>query len=172
MKTTSELSQNIAEITARIEANFPELAKYIPEMSKNAPKGVDDAVQGLDDYYKSLQELLAEYSATHSSELVQKTEDNTNFADLQDYPASEDIYQQGVKEAGIDPEDISKKKATDDIPYMKNEIDFTEDKTGADLDVPGAELDDQQENIGSEDEENNYYSLGGDNHNDLEEDRS
>lgn len=47
-------------------------------------------------------------------------------------------------------------------------------QTGADnnnmgLDVPGAELDDANENIGEEDEENNYYSLGGDNHNDLEE---
>jgi len=31
-------------------------------------------------------------------------------------------------------------------------------------------LDDQQESVGSEDEENNYYSLGGDAHNDLEED--
>lgn len=30
--------------------------------------------------------------------------------------------------------------------------------------VPGAELDDASEEIGSEDEENNYYSLGGDNH--------
>jgi hypothetical protein len=43
-------------------------------------------------------------------------------------------------------------------------------KTGADLDVPGSELDDQQENVGSEDEENNYYSIGGDNHNNLDED--
>ncbi|AWG23573.1 hypothetical protein FFWV33_05925 [Flavobacterium faecale] len=91
---------------------------------------------------------------------------------MQDYPVSEDMYQQGVKEPSIDPNDISKKKTTEDIPYMKNEIDFMEDKTRADLDVPGAELDDQQENVGSEDEENNYYSLGGDNHNDLEEDRA
>ena len=49
-----------------------------------------------------------------------------------------------------------------------------EDANGTDeefeLDVPGSELDDEQEDIGSEDEENNYYSLGGDNHNDLEED--
>ena len=41
--------------------------------------------------------------------------------------------------------------------------------SGDDLDVPGSELDDQQESIGSEDEENNYYSLGGDDHNDLDE---
>jgi len=37
------------------------------------------------------------------------------------------------------------------------------------LDVPGSELDDVEEEIGSEDEENNYYSLGGDNHEDLEQ---
>lgn len=43
--------------------------------------------------------------------------------------------------------------------------------TDNDLDIPGAELDDQMEEIGSEDEENNYYSLGGDNHEDLEEHR-
>jgi hypothetical protein len=33
-------------------------------------------------------------------------------------------------------------------------------------------LDDAMEDIGEEDEENNYYSLGGDNHEDLEEDKS
>jgi hypothetical protein len=36
------------------------------------------------------------------------------------------------------------------------------------LDVPGAELDDTSEILGNEDEENNYYSLGGDNHENLE----
>lgn len=41
-----------------------------------------------------------------------------------------------------------------------------------DLDIPGSELDDANEEIGEEDEENNYYSLGGDNHENLEEDRS
>ena len=42
---------------------------------------------------------------------------------------------------------------------------------GGDLDVLGSELDDEQEKVGSEDEENNLYSLGGDDHNDLEEDK-
>ena len=46
-----------------------------------------------------------------------------------------------------------------------------EDDGNIDLDIPGAELDDADEKIGSEDEENNYYSLGGDNHDDLEEDK-
>jgi len=44
--------------------------------------------------------------------------------------------------------------------------------SGDDLDVPGAELDDEEEQIGSEDEENNSYSIGGDNHENLEEDPS
>lgn len=35
-------------------------------------------------------------------------------------------------------------------------------KAGADLDVPGSEADDANEDIGEEDEENNYYSLGAD----------
>ena len=45
-------------------------------------------------------------------------------------------------------------------------------KIGDDLDIPGAELDNDNENIGEEDEENNYYSLGGDDHEDLEEDKA
>ena len=38
------------------------------------------------------------------------------------------------------------------------------------LDIPGSELDDENEAIGEEDEENNYYSLGGDRHEAQEED--
>lgn len=41
-----------------------------------------------------------------------------------------------------------------------------------DLDVPGSDLDNQQEKIGSEDEENNYYSTSDniDNHEERNED--
>ena len=45
------------------------------------------------------------------------------------------------------------------------------DFTGSELDVPGSEDDDAQEQIGSEDEENNSYSLGSDRHSDLDEGR-
>ena len=38
------------------------------------------------------------------------------------------------------------------------------DAAASDLDIPGSELDDQSESLGSEDEENNFYSLGGDRH--------
>ena len=45
-------------------------------------------------------------------------------------------------------------------------------KTGDDLDVPGSEADDADEEIGEEDEEHNYYSIGGDAHENLEEDKA
>ena len=87
------------------------------------------------------------------------------------YPESDDIYAKFKKERDIDPEDISKNKTSNENDGINNEKDFDEDQSGSDLDVPGSELDDKQESIGSEDEENNYYSLGGDNHDDLEEDK-
>ena len=74
------------------------------------------------------------------------------------YPSSEDIYSQNKEEFDINPEDISKKKTTDGSFSEMNEETFEDVKTGIDLDVPGSELDDVQEDIGSEDEENNYYS--------------
>jgi hypothetical protein len=87
------------------------------------------------------------------------------------YPAREDIYKKYQKE-NINPEDISKMKEPNKRNKVgtRNEKDFNDDVTGSDLDIPGSELDDKQESVGSEDEENNYYSLGGDDHNDLEED--
>ncbi|NHN27762.1 hypothetical protein FIA58_018945 [Flavobacterium jejuense] len=74
------------------------------------------------------------------------------------YPASEDIYNKNKEEKELNPEDISKKKSNKISIGKMNEKSFEDVKTGVDLDVPGAELDDVQENIGSEDEENNYYS--------------
>lgn len=84
------------------------------------------------------------------------------------YPAEDDIYKK-FKEEGLDPK--YKIKGHQEKPGEQNERDFDEDMSGSDLDVPGSELDDDQEDIGSEDEENNYYSLGGDDHNDLDEDK-
>lgn len=85
------------------------------------------------------------------------------------YPSSEDIYNMDKEETEIDPEDISRTKTYNANIGKYNEKTFGEDKSGDDLDIPGSELDEQQENIGSEDEENNGYSIGSDNHNDLEE---
>lgn len=87
------------------------------------------------------------------------------------YPSNEDIYNQDKEETEIDPEDVSKTKTSNAKDGKYNEKNFNQDKSGDDLDIPGSELDDEQEDIGSEDEENNGYSIGGDNHNELEEDK-
>ena len=81
------------------------------------------------------------------------------------YPASEDIYSQENEEREINPEDITETKENEDVESTNND-ESEPDFSGDDLDVPGSELDDNEEKIGSEDEENNFYSLGGDNHDD------
>lgn len=85
------------------------------------------------------------------------------------YLDNEDIYNKYQEEKDLNPEDPSKTKTTNEPEGKNNEKSFEEDVSGSDLDVPGSELDDEQESTGNEDEENNYYSLGGDNHNNLEE---
>ncbi len=47
---------------------------------------------------------------------------------------------------------------SDDEGDLLNEESSAEDLTGKYLDVPGSELDDDNEDIGEEDEENNSYS--------------
>jgi len=84
------------------------------------------------------------------------------------YAANEDIYNNSKEEQDIDPEDISRNKTPveADTDGLRNEKRFEQDVSGSDLDIPGAELDDEAEINGNEDEENNHYSLGGDGHND------
>ena len=74
-----------------------------------------------------------------------------------DYPANEDIYNQEDQLEDIDPEDISGERI---VNQDNHEWKQNSDKIGNDLDIPGSELDDEQEEIGSEDEENNFYSEG------------
>lgn len=76
-----------------------------------------------------------------------------------EYSANEDIYNREEKEPYSDKELPKKQDGKIRVPLDEG------------LDVPGAELDDADEKIGEEDEENNYYSLGGDDHNDLDEDK-
>ena len=73
------------------------------------------------------------------------------------YPAKDDIYNRERKEI-LDENDVSGKQKKKPIASFDEE-----------LDVPGAELDNADEMIGEEDEENNYYSLGGEDHHNLDE---
>lgn len=81
------------------------------------------------------------------------------------YPSEEDIFEKFDEASEIDPDDINKlKKEVDTNEFRQEAIDKIV-KSGQlrpdELDVPGSELDDNDEEIGNEDEENNYYSLGG-----------
>lgn len=92
-----------------------------------------------------------------NSEEKNTTDENEVERNLEnlDYPANEDIYNQEDKLEDIDPEDISGERI---INQNNHEWKQNSDKLGDDLDIPGSELDDDQEDIGSEDEENNFYS--------------
>jgi hypothetical protein len=97
-----------------------------------------------------------------------ETGDSEKFPGYPPYPQGEDIYYQ-EEETDLDPESPDKMKLAAEPVDTPNEKGFEDDVSGGDLDVPGAELDDTQEEIGSEDEENNYYSLGGDDKESQEE---
>jgi hypothetical protein len=88
---------------------------------------------------------------------IDSAEEDQKFP-LPEYSAKDDIYNR-AKEEPLDDEDQP----------AKGKLQAVDKKLGDDLDIPGSELDDADEALGEEDEENNYYSLGGDNHDDLEE---
>jgi hypothetical protein len=97
-----------------------------------------------------------------------KETDEEEYPGYQPYPPDEDIYTKNKQETTIDPEDIAPDRTypkTGVNPDAESEPDVAE----VDLDIPGAELDDELESIGSEDEENNYYSITDDNFDDLED---
>jgi hypothetical protein len=105
--------------------------------------------------------------------LSESLADNKEENDLKGdpiYPDSEDIYKNFQEEEDINPEDISKTKVSNNTNALRRK-NLDNENSENDLDIPGSELDDIQEDIGSEDEENNYYSLGGDDHEDMEEDQ-
>ena len=58
----------------------------------------------------------------------------------------------------------------DDEGVPLNEEGFGEDVSGNDLDIPGADADDAEEEAGSEDEENNLYSASDENNDNVSKD--
>ncbi|HEX2920029.1 MAG TPA: hypothetical protein VHO50_02570 [Bacteroidales bacterium] len=79
----------------------------------------------------------------------QKAEkESENLPGYPGYSREEDIYSNAKEEDEIDPENTDSKK------NMRYDESYPDD-----LDIPGAELDDEQEDLGNEDEENNYYSF-------------
>jgi hypothetical protein len=107
-----------------------------------ANKNVDEKVRNIPGQHDEEGDDLNDETTVSSSEaeLLERTEHSTAGRD--------DINQ---TRATLDNRD-------EDGELLNEEV----DASGSDLDVPGAEDDDANEEIGEEDEENNSYSLGGD----------
>ena len=88
--------------------------------------------------------------------IVAGTEADVTREDLEllEY-ADQDADEPQLQRASLDSTDADG-DPLNEVNSLKSDV------TGGDLDVPGAEADDDNEEIGEEDEENNYYSLGGD----------
>ncbi len=139
-------------------------------------------------HYPAREDIMDERTGTHKIDL-----------DVENLPSGRNatgVSQRFIKSNDTnedkDKKNSSRGQDSDEVELrMGNDADVTEDdleilnSTNAeigtpqnvsnedlntDLDIPGSELDDENENIGEEDEENNYYSLGGDRHQSQEED--
>jgi hypothetical protein len=102
--------------------------------------------------------IWADEETTEESSTVSETERKLLDDSANDMPTKDE---QSLRRAGLDSVD------NEGVPL--NEKTSSNAISGSDLDVPGAEEDDQNEDIGEEDEENNPYSLGGDDNSTNEE---
>ena len=88
------------------------------------------------------------------------TDDNDNDSFIT--PAEKAMLDEAMHNDPLSQDEINLKHSgldnTDEDGDTLNEMSATDDVTGEDLDVPGAEDDDEDEIIGEEDEENNGYS--------------
>ncbi len=116
-------------------------------------------------------------------------EDDNQDAIIDDEEVVDDEEFVTGNEADVTPEEVTMLQRADedmptedDIRLRRSELDATDtegdplneasladDVTGGDLDIAGADSDDPMEDIGEEDEENNLYSLGSDNNDNITE---
>jgi hypothetical protein len=146
------------------EKEFPGYPKYpasedMMNQGKRLEGNLDDEVLT----GKSVDMKLSKGGSAFDDEVVEGVEDELKpIAKNESDVTAEDLEALG-------PEDLSMDMGDDEqLKHRDRPVDFS----AQDLDIPGSELDDEKENLGSEDEENNSYSLGGDNHEDLEEPRA
>ncbi len=65
----------------------------------------------------------------------------------------------GINESAGDDDVLLALTQLDDTDDDGDKLNEVSDITGEDLDVPGSEIDDENETLGNEDEENNSYSI-------------
>jgi hypothetical protein len=97
------------------------------------------------------EDIWGDEEITEESTSVSETERSLLDASANDMPTKDEL---ALRKAALDSVD------NDGDPL--NERSSANAISGSDLDVPGADDDNENEDIGEEDEENNPYSLGGD----------
>jgi len=142
------------------EQDFPGYPHYSPKediMNNKDIERVDADVEN-----------LSRYNKITPSDIPDKAIDIPDARQTDNLEADDEVNIVPGTDADLTKEDLVLLGDKDADFGRKNELDnFEIDE--AELDIPGSETDDKNEEIGEEDEENNYYSLGGDNHENLEE---
>lgn len=163
-KTLAKKLSRTAKPEAGEEKEFPGYPKYpASEDIMNQDKRVEGNLEDEVLTGKGVDMRLSKGYADKEDEVVEGAEDELKPAKKNPYDVTGDDLE------ALGPEDLSMDMGDDEqLKHRNHTVDFS----GKDLDIPGSELDDDSEEIGSEDEENNSYSLGGDNHENLEEPRA
>ena len=164
MKTQSELKKDIINISMKIHQELPELSSSVEEISIVVSAGQNNGVtiKTLEEYYSSLVNLVSSYLKKHDG-LIQTnyTQPNMHLTN-RIYPNSKGIYNQKKNEVNLSLSNSYYGRMPNAIKKPINEKDFNHKISDEDLNIPGSALNHQQKLAHSEDEENNYYSLGGD----------
>ena len=141
-----ELEKENVEVQIPDVHDIPGQEDFIPapvgELADTTISSADE--EGDDVFEENIDEEIRESPDSN----VSQTEKDDLRKSANDMPGDDE----NLREAALDNTD------NDGAPL--NEESFKDNVTATDLDVPGAELDDANEEIGEEDEENNDYSLG------------
>ncbi len=173
-------------------SNIPESTSTKPMDSKRDVEGSPDAKTDQDfpgyPHYPAKEDIMNQNSGTHrvdndveamgagpntsgvSQRFLDGKEQQTNAASQETGTGNtdDDLHIEMGTEADVDSDDLAALNSTDaEIGTPQN---VSNEDLNTDMDIPGSELDDADEERGEEDEENNYYSLGGDRHEAQEED--
>jgi hypothetical protein len=140
--------ENFSRTIGQENLNINEPVITTPNSIEEDPVVTSNEMQDRDYTSASMERPVPRDSGSDESDLQERSESDVTDDDLE----------------ALGPKDLSMDMGEDE-QLLKNRV-WPVDMAGSDLDVPGAELDDENEAIGSEDEENNPYSLGGDAHED------
>lgn len=144
-----EMKQEVTDIEIPDISEIPGQENFVPaplgELADTTISSSDEEGDGLfeDDIDEDIKKNPGSNVSTTEKEDLRKA--------ANDMPGDDE----NLREAALDN--------TDDDGTPLNEGSFKKNIIATDLDIPGAKLDDADEEIGEEDEENNDYSLGADN---------